>query len=174
MCCKSGKRLSLASALSRSGNLYTLCIHTLTLNYLVTSLNPGTFAFRGAAVGVTQKKMKEQLLCLPIRKISGKLPSSSEVMGLNLSLCPGSFQQRGWLLVTLKFSVLLKAKIKTWLGFKVLQWETIFIKLKGEHLEYQVENEPRNITNRAFFSRKSGTTARISLSYCPKAQTCAN
>lgn len=63
MCCKSGKRLSLASALSRSGNLYTFCIHTLTLNYLVTSLNPGTFAFRGGAVGVTQKKMKEQLFC---------------------------------------------------------------------------------------------------------------
>lgn len=174
MCCKSGKRLSLASALSRSGNLHTLCIHTLTLNYLVTSLNSGTFAFRGSAVGVTQKKMKEQLFCLRIRKISGKLPSSSEVMGLNLPLCPGSFQQRGWLLVTLKFFVLLKAKIKAWLDFKVLQWEAMFIKLKGEHLEYQVVNEPQNITNRAFFSRQSGTTARISWSYCLKGQTCSN
>lgn len=141
MCCKSGKRLSLASALSGSGNFYTLCIHTLALNYLVTSLNPGTFAFWGGAVGVTPKKMKEQLFCPCIRKISGKLPSSSEVMGLNSSLCPGSFQQRGWLLV-LRLSVPLKAEIRVCLGFKVLQWEAMFIGPKGEHLEYQFVKEP--------------------------------
>lgn len=152
MCCKSGKRLSLASAFSRSGNLYTLCIHTLTLNYFVTSLNTGTFAFRRGAVGVTQKKMKEQLFCPCIRKISGKIPSSSEVMGLNLSLCPGSFQQRDWLSVILRLSVPLKAKIRAWLGFRVLQWEAMFIGLKGKHPEYQFVNEPRNITNRTFFS----------------------
>lgn len=80
-CCKSGKRLSLASAFTRSGTLYTLCIHILTLNYLVTSLKPGTFTFRRGAVDVTQKKMKEQLFCPCIRKISGKFPSGSEVMG---------------------------------------------------------------------------------------------
>lgn len=164
MCCKSGKRLSLASALCRSGNLYTLCIHTLTLNYLVTSLNPGTFAFRGGAVGVTQKKMKEQLFCPCIRKISGKLPSSSELMGLNLSLCAGSSQQRGWLLVALRLAVPLKAKIRAWLGFKVLQWEAMFIGLKGEHLKHQFVNEPQSITNRAFFSSKSRIIARITLS----------
>lgn len=58
-CCKSGKRLSLASVFTRSGTLYTLCIHILTLNYLVTSLKPGTFTFRRGAVEVSQKKMKE-------------------------------------------------------------------------------------------------------------------
>lgn len=151
MCCKPGKRLSLASALSRSGNFYSLCIHTLTLNYLVTSLNPGTFAFRRGAVGVTQEKMKEQLFCPCIRNISGKLPSSSEVMGLNLSLCPGSFQQRGWILVTLRFSVPLKAKIRVWLSFKVLQWEAMFVGLKGKHLEFQFVNELWNITIELFF-----------------------
>lgn len=164
MCFKSGKRLSLASALSRSGNLYTLCIHTLTLNYFVTSLNPGIFAFWRGAVGVTQKKMKEQLFCPCIRKISGKLPPSSEVMGLNLSLCPESLQRRGLLLVTLGLCVPLKAKIRARLAFRVLQWEAMFIGPKGEHLEYQSMNEPQNITNRVFFSSKSGIIARISLS----------
>lgn len=114
-------------------------------------------------MGVTQKKMKEQLFCPCIRKISGKLPSTSEVMGLNLSLCPGSFQQRGWLLVTLRLSVPLKAKIRVWLGVRVLQFEAIFLRPKGKHREYQFVNEPQNISHRAFFSSKSGIIARISL-----------
>lgn len=71
-------------------------------------------------MSMTQKKMKEQLFYPCIRKISGKLPSGSRVMGLSLSLCSGSFQQKGWILVPLRLSVPLKAKISAWLDFKVL------------------------------------------------------
>lgn len=119
-CCKPGKRLSLASVFTRSGTLYTLCIHILTVNYLVTSLKPGTFTFRRGAVEVSQKKMKEWLFCPCIRNISGKFPSGSEVIGSSLSLCSGSFQQQGWTLAPLRLSVLLKAKIGAWLGCEVL------------------------------------------------------
>jgi len=76
--------------------------------------------FWRSAVGMTQKKIKEQPFCPCIRKISGKLSSGSEVMGLSLSLCLASFQQKGWMLVPLRLFVPLKAKISAWLGSEVL------------------------------------------------------